>query len=551
MGIDVKMASAISGAKSYLDKMKTGTDYAAVVAFNSSATTIGGLEKLDNAKKTALKTAIDGLEAGGGTNFDAALSSGYNILNSSSRKGTYKYIVFLSDGEASVPTSVLTQLKDANIPVYAIGLGSGADMSALGAIASGTDGKSYYTATSASLNAIYSDIASLSTDEKLTARIKENLNINKNTASKTMTVDNTCKTAEFSSSFPVGESVSLELTSPGGDIINASNADSLEDVTLISEPGYIIYKISNPEPGAWGLDVAASGLTEETEIILEGKTDSDFSIDAKLIGGNYPKPLLAVATVSKDYPVKGLTVEAEVTAQDGSTSTLELLDNGVSPDVTAGDGQYAAAITDYKDGSYSFIISAENSNAAGTETSKGVTLKYGSSSVERPVSADFQIAKTASATTSGVADYVPNNSVADAVKLEVNTEPSRGAVENDEDVSYYYFNAEKGKSYTIYTARLFPVSMETLVKLYDSEDLSTPLRQDSKSMNKTAAKIIYTPDEDKQIYVTVEHGSPGTGTYDIAVRETQSTDSMEQPLDLDEEGSSDDFSCFIGTLKFH
>ncbi|MGM0498069.1 MAG: VWA domain-containing protein [Bacteroidota bacterium] len=551
MGTDDKMASAISGAKSYLDKMKTSTDYAAVVAFNSSASTIGALGKLDNAKKAAFKTAIDGLSAGGGTSFDAALSSGYNILSSSTRKGTYKYIVLLSDGEASVPYSVLTQLKDGNIPVYAIGLGSGADMNALGAIASGTDGKSYYTATSASLNAIYSDIASISTDEKLTARVKENLNINKNTASAQMKVDSTCQTAEFSTGFPVSESISLELTSPSGEAINASNAGSMDNVTLISEDGYITYKINNPESGTWKLDITASGLTEQTEVIMEGKTDSDFSIDTKIIGGNYPEPILAVATVSKNYPVKGLNVEAEVTAPDGSTSPLQLLDNGVSPDVTAGDGQYAAALTDYTDGSYTFTIAADNSAGTGTETSKGVTLKNGTSGVENPVSADFRIAKTASATASGVAAHVPNNSIADSVMLTVNTTPVRGAVENDEDISYYYFDAEQGKSYTIYTARLFPETMKTLVKIYDSADLDTPLEQDSESMNQTSAKIIYTADEDKEIYVTVEHGSPGTGTYDIAVRETQSTDSMEQPQDLDEGGSSDDFSCFIGTLKFH
>lgn len=552
MDDDNKMESAISGAKSYLDKMKLNQDYAAVVAFNYSASTIGALTLLDAAAKSQFKTSIDGLTAGGGTNFSSALSSGYSILNGSLRKGTYKYIVFLSDGQASVPTSVLADLSAANIPVYAIGLGSGADMSALGAIASGTGGKSYYAATSATLNAIYSDISSLSTDDKLTARIKENLNVSKNSASSQMIIDSTCKSAVFTSSFPSSDSISMELTMPNGTKINASNVTSYPNITLTQESGYIIYEVSDPTPGTWTLSVTASGLTGESEVVIEAKTDSDYSISTVTQGGTYPDPILIVSTVSKNYPITGLTVNAMVTAPDSSTSTIQMKDDGVSPDAVAGDGQYSGILPSYVDGTYQFDITADNSRGTAVETSKGVILKNGTGTVSNAITANFSLMESTSVTATGVSSYTDNSSAANAKQLVVNDNPVTGAILNDEDTVYYYFNATAGSSYTIFTGGLYPETMKTLVTIYNSADMNTPIASDSNSLNGTSAKIIYQAAADAVIYVAVQHGSPGTGTFDIAVRTTQSTDSMTQPQDTGDSDSDDDdddsSGCFIKAI---
>lgn len=546
MSIDSKMASAISGAKSYLDKMEAGKDYAAIVAFNSSASTIGSLSLLDNAKKAEFKTSIDALSAGGGTDFHAALSQGYSILSSSTRKGTYKYIVFLSDGEASVPYTVLDQLKDANIPVYAIGLGADADMSAISQIASGTGGKSYYAATSATLNSIYSDISSVSTDDRLTARIKENLNINKNTFSAETVIDSTCKKAVFSSAFPAGESITMELTAPDSSVINKTNIASFNNITLTEEDGYILYEVSEPLAGTWEIDVSASGLTGESEVVIESKTDTDYFINGYATQPAYPEPMLVYASVSRNYPIKGLEVTAQITAPDSTETELSLKDDGNPPDVHAGDGLYTGALADYENGEYQFVFKAQNSDGGAVETSEGVSLKQGTKSVETPVSENFVVMKTASAQTSGKDIYIPNTRPADAKELTVNQQPEPGIIANDEEVLYYYFNASAGTPYTLYTSGLYPDTMKTLVKVYDSNSLETVLHQDSDSMNSSSAKIIFTPQEDGVIYFTVEHGSPGTGTFNIAVRETQATDEQDQPVP--EDSDSDKFTCFISVL---
>jgi len=547
MSIDSKMASAISGAKSYLDKMEAGKDYASIVAFNSSASTIGSLTFLDNSKKTEFKTSIDGLTAGGGTDFHAALSQGYSILSASTRKGTYKYIVFLSDGEASVPYGVLDQLKEINIPVFAIGLGSDADMSAISEIAAGTGGKSYYAATSATLNSIYSDISSISTDDRLTARIKENLNVSKNSASTEVIVDSTCKKTIFSSAFPAGDNISMELTAPDNTVINKANAANFTNVTLTEEAGYILYEVSQPLSGIWKVSISASGLTGESEVIIESKTDTDYFINAYASQPVYPEPMLIYASVSRNYPIRGLEVTAKITAPDSTEKEITLKDNGNPPDATAGDGLYTGALTDYENGEYQLSFKAENPDAAAFETSEGVSLKQGTKSVETPVSENFVVMKTANTQTSGKDIYLPNTSPADARELTVNQQPQPGIIINDEDITYYYFNGSAGTTYTVYTSGLYPDTMKTLVKVYDSNSLKTVLSQDSDSMNNSSAKIIFTPEEDGNIYFTVEHGSPGTGTFNIAVRETQATDSQDQPVP-EEDSDSDKFSCFISVL---
>lgn len=549
MGSDNKMASAKSGAKSYLEKLTLDSDHAAVVAFNSGATIIGSLSLLTSAKKAQFKTAIDGLSAGGGTNFDAALSTGHSLLTGSTRKGTFKYIVFLSDGEASVPYGVLAQLKAASIPVYAIGLGTGADMVALGAIASGTDGKSYFAATSASLNAIYSDISSVTTDDKLTSRIKENLNISKNSVSHDVIVDPTCKTAFFSSSFPPGESMAMGLALPDGTRVTADNVDTFGNITLTAESGFATYRVTAPAIGTWTTTLTATAPTGDSEVILEGKTDSDYAVSTLVQGGRYPEPILIVATVSKNYPIRGLSVNATVTAPDDATVTLPLRDDGAPPDVVADDGQYTGAIIEYSDGDYRFDVTVSNASGKAVETSKGVTLKQGTSAVENPIGDNFAAMAVANLTASGVAAFIPNTTVGQATELTVNGPKVSGVIQNDEEITYYYFQATAGASYTLYTSGLFPDTMETLMALYDSPTLPAPLAQNTRGLKNSSAKIIHEAKEDGTLYVAVQHGSPGTGTFEIAVRDTQPTDPMDQPGEDTSGGSSSGGLCFVNTIE--
>lgn len=533
MGSDGKMAMAQSGAKAYLDKLVLDNDYSAIIKFSSGASVVGALAKLDAAKKTEFKTIINGMSASGGTNIGAALNLGLNTLSGSVRKGTFKYIILLTDGVSSGdPLAPVPALKAENIPVFAIGLGPDADMDTLRAIASGTQGKAYYGASAAALNAIYSDIASITTDDKLTARIKDNLNVSgKNTVANTVVVDSSAKKAVFTASFPTGDTMEMTITRPNGDPIDASNVANYTNIEGTFDAGYINYVVTNPMAGEWKMNLTVINFagTSDSEVIVEAKTDSEFSIALSIKGGNYPAPILLAATVSRNYPITGLAVTANITAPDGTQSTLDLKDDGVPPDAEAADGLYTGVITNYQDGDYQFGVTASNAAGNATETSSGVAIKQGSPATSVPISGDFQLMEVSNLTSTGVATFTQATDFAGAQALTVGDDLTPGVIQLDEDINYYSFDAIAGTSYTIYTNGLFPTTMKTLLKIYSESDTTTALQEDTLSMNKVAAKIIFEATANEKIYVTVQHGSPGTGIYSLGTRISQATDALDKP----------------------
>lgn len=526
MSSDGKMAMAQSGAKGYLDKLILDNDYAAIIKFESSASVVGALSKLDAATKTAFKATIDAMTANGGTDIGEALSLGLSTLTGSPRKGTFKYIILLTDGISESGALVpVPALRAANIPVFAIGLGADADMSTLNSIASGTSGKSYYGATAAAINAIYSDIASITTDDKLTARIKDNLNIaGKNTSSTTVVVDSSAQKAVFTASYPAGDTMAMVLTDPDGNVVNAGNVDTYANIVGIFEDGYINYEVTDPTIGNWIMELTCSASAGDSEIIMEAKTNSEFAIDLNVEGGTFPDPIVLAATVSRDYPITGLDIIATVTAPDNTEYTLDLLDDGNPPDAVAGDGLYTGAIINYQDGYYDFAVLASNADGNAVETSTGVITKQGSDSVDTAVADDFELLGSVQLEASGVDTYTHPNDFANAQALTIDGDLTPGIIQQDEDVNYYFFNATDGTSYTIYTNGLFPTTMETLVKIYSESDTGNVLLEDSRSMNGVASKIVYEADDDEKVYVTVEHGSPGTGIFGLGVRVAQPAD---------------------------
>lgn len=81
-----------------------GKDKNIQMALVSFSTTAG---KVSNFTDTAagITDTVNGLEAGGGTNWEAALKRANTLLASSSRKDVKKYIVFMSDGDPPYRTS--------------------------------------------------------------------------------------------------------------------------------------------------------------------------------------------------------------------------------------------------------------------------------------------------------------------------------------------------------------------------------------------------------------------------------------------------------------
>lgn len=136
----------ISASAGLVDNLIEG-DRAAVVDFDSTARVVQGLTD----DRAAVTSALESIDASGGTNLSAAMARSLQELNSNGDEAHQRVIVLLTDGQGSFSSSYTTQAADSGTIVYTVGLGRGADASTLTSIAEGTGGAYFYAASSGDL----------------------------------------------------------------------------------------------------------------------------------------------------------------------------------------------------------------------------------------------------------------------------------------------------------------------------------------------------------------------------------------------------------------
>jgi Mg-chelatase subunit ChlD len=110
-----------NASKNFVDKMDPTKDQAGVVNW---ASTVKESQALTN-DFSLVKTTIDAGVASGGTDFSVGLGEANKLLDASTITSNSKSIIFLSDGQASFPTTEVNDAKTKGYRVYTIGLGSG------------------------------------------------------------------------------------------------------------------------------------------------------------------------------------------------------------------------------------------------------------------------------------------------------------------------------------------------------------------------------------------------------------------------------------------
>ncbi|UCD07036.1 MAG: VWA domain-containing protein, partial [Candidatus Aenigmatarchaeota archaeon] len=153
-------------AKVFVDILGSN-DKAGLVSFNTVATLEQGL----TFDKNAVKTAIDGMSAGGWTNMSQGIDFANEELINNGRTDTPWVEVLLSDGNnncgmenppADCHQRVFDSAQEAagnGIVIYTIALGNNSNQSLMEEIANITGGKSYYAPDSEDLEEIYEEIA--------------------------------------------------------------------------------------------------------------------------------------------------------------------------------------------------------------------------------------------------------------------------------------------------------------------------------------------------------------------------------------------------------
>ncbi len=368
-----KIQLAKGAAKMFVDCLELPQegqlgDGISVVSFENSATLNHSLTRVATiSDKSAIKSKIDNISSGGGTNIGAGLRNALNdMISKDYRKGAGA-IILLSDGQASLPSTEISLLKSEGIPVYTIGVGSGADANLLTSIAKETGGEYYFVSSAGDISMIYKTIKNkLSIFDRLIKFIRRVFS-SMEESTEVVFVDSSMKQAVFTISSVNAGNVSFTLKAPDGTIYSP---DSTNGASYIIEDTYQIYIIDNPQIGAWEVNIKNnSQANTEISFDFSGRTTLSLQGSTDDITYTYPTPVKITALLSKNgKPVINANVYAKVIAPDNSETIVTLYDNGQMGDLMPGDGLYTAFFSEFKgDGGYQISIHANNDDLKAIE----------------------------------------------------------------------------------------------------------------------------------------------------------------------------------------
>ena len=366
-----KMDDAKSAAGRFVDYMING-DKAGVISFSSSATYNYHLNDLTSDVKDDIKYSISRISAGGGTVIGNGLRYALNDFVYYGNTQHPWAIVLLSDGKNSNTDdidAVVDNLKDENIKVFSVGLGSGADEDMLRDIAdnSGNGGGDYYYAPSSTdLKEIYDRIVGKVTGQQSVCSYTETIyqgntktipfplstsdnpvtmSVSSSQSDTTQIVTLSASDESTLSATSTGNSLDVILLKPDGSVINPEVAADDPDIEHVEEDTYEFYRVNNPDPGVWNMEITAvnvptSGAAFKADVQVSSTLYHSLSTDRDQYSqGENPKLLVSIS--EQGLPITGATVITNVTLPDSSVATLKLYDDGGHGDVVKDDGVYA------------------------------------------------------------------------------------------------------------------------------------------------------------------------------------------------------------------
>ncbi len=527
MGYDTPPAMdfAKSAAKQFVDLMNIG-DRVAVVAFDSSAsTTIGITDLFDQTAKNAVKSAIDTLSFGGGTNFAAALNQAMTVFNAATTQEDTRYVVMVSDGEASEP-SVQSYISQA-IPIYTVGLSVPANgATVLYNIAFKTGGSYRAAPTNLGLADLYAEINRdiLGRIVVLAKKIKQL--ITGEVFEEPIIISDKENLVTFRASWEVGADMSFNIQRPDGTLITPSTLPA--NVTYVSGSDYGLYRVENPQTGEWRSVVTAVNVAGSASVSQEVSGDSALTVQLMLYGGKDSEPIAIMAAVTGPEAVINANVKAKVNPPAGASQVPDIVlkDDGASPDLFPDDGIYSGVLPNYDaNGVYTISVSVDdNAGLAHLDTSGALENDIDAA----PESlTEFQRFAESSITVSGHT-IQPQDSFS-AVDVPTDNTKVWGSIQSAGDEVWFKFTPVSGTTYYITTSNLMSwdgTTMSTKLTLYDTNG-TTVIADSSGDQLDHVALIKWKAVSSGPYYFTVKHESSGTGSFAVAVGTTSILSSVQ------------------------
>ncbi len=367
MSAEGRLDNAVLGAKSAVGLLRDGEGLA-IVAFDDTPQTIFRSSSMSDANKANANAALDALVAGGGTSLGTALQAAVSELASLS--GCVEPIVVISDGVSADPQAddptILAALNAGDHAVYAVAVGSFADVAALNAVATATGGQFFAVDDASELPGVLASIfASAGYGTPVLESYEEGVPA-LGVRSRAFDVGENVEALRVSLAFADGADLGLSLRTPSGDTFAFATPPA--GVTTFASGVQKTMTVARPEPGTWTATVDESfGVAASFDLLayVEGLAlDITTSVAEPSVA--FPAPMRVSVHVVAGVPVGDARVTGEVRRPDGFHVAVTFHDDGSAAhgDAVAGDGVYSTLFARYGgDGAYAFQIEVDGTNA--------------------------------------------------------------------------------------------------------------------------------------------------------------------------------------------
>jgi subtilisin family serine protease len=277
--------------------------------------------------KDAANVKIDTIGFGGCTFMADGIAKGRSLLNPATGN---RAMVLLSDGfdnkgcDQANPAknSAIQELAGhpANMPIYSCAMGPTSDQNLLSQIASATQGRYYYMPTIDDLFEIYNYIRGNITGDSIVANESATASdgsvdavVDGGAIEVTFTVAWADTSFKYVAADPKkAKEVRILLSNPAGKILNPQSSD----VLVRKGAGYVIFKISDPAPGRWKIQVKTQGenhLRFTAGAFVNSPLKLAVTVNSLHIAPNLPVSVIS-RIIDNGRPIRTFTTTNTITA---------------------------------------------------------------------------------------------------------------------------------------------------------------------------------------------------------------------------------------------
>lgn len=349
------------GAKLFVQFLKPG-DRLGIIEFSSTARVIRSMSPYETDQESSVKAEISKVSSAGEyTDIMAGIEAAKRMMEESRRGDVAQVIILLSDGKmepnpaigsatahtARLMETVLPELKEKEIKIYALSFSDLADRELLAQIAAATDSLSMFTPEAEKIHEMFADLFLAVKKPQMVPLTSKGFSIDEEITEATFYV-NRENVAE------------VTIEDPDGETITA--AQKPENVKWFRGQKFDVITVTLPKPGDWqliglapqdGFATVLTNLKLVTEWPSSSNAGDDLLLQAQLYDSSKPVELPEMSDVVR------FGFQIIPTDRVSEPIVRELLsDDGTNGDKIARDGIFSAKVRLEEPGEYKLSVIA-------------------------------------------------------------------------------------------------------------------------------------------------------------------------------------------------